>query len=396
MRRSLQIIIAALIAGQFTVNTAKSQDSADVELMGRLGVSGKIVDKSEVASKLEDGSASNQFGGLSAIDYLGDDKFLLLADRGAADGAVSYPCRFHEVSLKVNSENKSIEFELLKTTMLVSKDGGSLVGSLTAHSADINSNKVSNWTALDPEGMRRLRSGGLVVSDEYGPRVLMFDETGRLEREFSIPEHFQLREPESGTHTMGTYPNRGLEGVAVTPTGDRIVAVIQSPLIQDAIVEGDKCLGLNCRWILYQANGGVDGEVVYQLDNLKTGVSEVLAIDETKFLVLERDSKDGKDAETKRVYLCDTSGASDVRQIASLPQLNLPSDVKPVSKRLLIDLLDDRFEIAGKKAPEKPEGIAWGEPLADGRRTLWVCCDNDFDPKRTTNFYCFAIDPSAL
>jgi hypothetical protein len=59
---------------------------------------------------------------------------------------------------------------------------------------------------------------------------------------------------------------------------------------------------------------------------------------------------------------------------------------------LLIDLLDPAFGMSGEKAPEKPEGLAWGPRLADGRRLLMVCFDNDFDPARESIFVAFAID----
>lgn len=380
----------------FQPNESLGQDSP-IELIGVRRVSGNMRDLSRLETKLEDGSVSDQFGGLSAIDYVGQGhRFLLLPDRGAGDGAVSYSCRFHEARLKVNEADKSIDFELLETRMLVSKDNEPLVGSLTAHAEDLSFTDLTQWTACDPEGIRRLKGGNLLITEEYGPRVLVFDGRGKLALEIDIPEKFRLRAPENGNFVRGAFPNRGLEGVAVTPGGDRFVAVIQSPLIQDGVIEADKCLGMNSRWIVFDAKGQVQDEVVYPMENLKTGVSEILAVSESKFLVLERDSKGGNEAKVKRIYLCDIAEASDVQNVDALPQLDLPADIKPVSKRLLIDLLDDAFGLGGELAPEKPEGLTWGEPLGDGRRTLWVCCDNDFDVQRTTDFYCFAIAESAL
>ena len=172
--------------------------------------------------------------------------------------------------------------------------------------------------------------------------------------------------------------------------------MIQSPLIQDGEMNEDKCLGLNCRWIIFDADRQLEKEVVYQLDDLKAGVSEVLVVSESKFLVLERDSNVGEEAKLKRIFLVDISGASDVSTVDALPPLALPEEIVPVSKRLLIDLLDDRFGIGGKHAAEKPEGLSWGATLADGRRTLWVCCDNDFDTHINSEIYCFAVPNSSL
>jgi len=401
LRKPALVFVVVLVATSLGLPTRADDAKALIQLVGTVRIDGSISDQSGLSARLEDGSRSDLFGGLSAIDYIGaDSRFLLLSDRGAGDGAVSFPCRFHEARLTLTSTGGDIEFELLGTTLLTTPTGTSLVGSLTALAEDqaraASSDKVTPWTALDPEGLRRLNDGTLVVTDEYGPRVVVFDVSGRLLNHFNAPIKFELLAPVDGKYERGTFPNRGLEGIAVTPSGQRFVAVLQSPLVQDGKIKGDKCLGLNCRWMVFDANRNCEREVVYQLESLKTGVSEVLAVSETKFLVLERDSEIGQDAKIKRIYLADISTASDAASIDSLPQKDLPKDFVPVSKRLLFDLLDDRFGIGGNRAAEKPEGLSWGPPMADGRKTLWICCDNDFDPKVKSEIYCFAVPDSAL
>ena len=396
----LLILTAILIQESF----AEENNSA-IELLGKVRLAGDMSDKSERSESLEDGTRADLFGGLSAIDYMGsDNRFLLLSDRGAGDGAVSNPCRFHEATLTVQDGSGVISFELQETRLLMSPTGGPLVGSLTAHSVDLAEgmarpslgSKATNWTAFDPEGIRRLKDGSMVVTDEYGPRVVLFDEWGRLMNQFSLPERFELQSPVNGDNIRGVFPNRGFEGIAVTPDKNWFVTVIQSPLIQDGEIKEAKCLGLNCRWIVFDANRHVKQELVYQLEDLMSGVSEILAISESKFLVLERDSEVAEEAKLKRIYLVDISGASDVSTVGALPPLALPEEIIPVSKRLLIDLLDDRFGIGGTHAAEKPEGLSWGAALVDGRRTLWVCCDNDFDPNVQSEIYCFAVPNSSL
>ncbi len=381
------------------------ENNSAIELLGKVRLAGDMSDKSELSESLEDGTRADLFGGLSAIDYMGsENRFLLLSDRGAGDGAVSFPCRFHEATLTLQDGSGDISFELQKTRLLMSPTGSPLVGSLTAHSVDLAEemarpslgSKATNWTAFDPEGIRRLKDGSMLVTDEYGPRVVLFDKWGRLMNQFSLPERFELRSPVNGDNLRGAFPNRGFEGIAVTPDKNRLVAVIQSPLIQDGEIKEDKCLGLNCRWIVFDVKHHVKQQLVYQLEDLKSGVSEILAISESKFLVLERDSEVAEEAKLKRIYLVDISGASDVSTVDALPPLALPEEIVPVSKRLLIDLLDDRFGIGGKHAAEKPEGLSWGAVLADGRRTLWVCCDNDFDSHVKSEIYCFAVLNSSL
>lgn len=378
-----------------SAQSASSQNpvkrTVNCELLAALRIDGDAKDLSGLGDKLEDGSSANLFGGLSAMEYTGvGNRFLLLPDRGAGDGAVSYPCRFHEAELTLSPDSGTIAFQLVATHFITSASGKSLVGSLTAHADDLKANGTS-WTAFDPEGIRKLDGANFIITDEYGPRVVLVDESGKVARELKVPEAFRLREPIDGKYTRGAFPNRGLEGVAVTPSGNTYVAAIQGPLVQDGEVDDDKCLGINCRWLVYDRTGEVARQVVYQLDNLKAGVSEVLAVDEHRFLVLERDSKGGVEAKHKRVYLADIRDCTDVSGIDALPADKDPADVVVASKKLVLDLLNERFGLAGELAAEKPEGLAWGKTLADGRRTLWVCCDNDFDPTRKSEFYCFAV-----
>ena len=63
----------------------------------------------------------------------------------------------------------------------------------------------------------------------------------------------------------------------------------------------------------------------------------------------------------------------------------------PVRKRVLIDLLDPAFGLAGARFPEKIEGLAFGPNLADGRRLLVVASDNDFDAAEPIRFWFFAV-----
>ncbi len=390
IRSFLSIGIATLGLGGAAVHAA----TPSIELIGKVAIDGDRRDRSGDAKPLEDGSPSDQFGGLSGIEYTGTgNRFLLLADRGAGDGKVSYQCRYHEADLVLDPATGKIAFDLKTTRMLSTLTGEPLVGSIAAHEKHLNATIPHQpWTAFDPESVRMLPDKSLLISDEYGPHIVIVDESGRISNEFTVPDKFRLRSPENGTFSKGVYSNRGLEGIAVTPSGSRMIAIPQSPLIQDAVIENGYCMGLNCRCVVFDGNHNCIREVVYQLDDLTSGTSEILAVDEDRFLVLERDGKAGSEAKTKKIFLIDTTEATDVTDIESLPKIELPASVTPARKSLFIDLLDDKFGVGGEQAHEKPEGLCWGPRLADGRRTLWVCCDNDFEKSIQTEIYCFAID----
>ena len=100
---------------------------AQVEFLGSTQLSGETFDKSGLSGMLETNTPINAFGGLSAIDYTGSGNlYVVLSDRGAGDGAASFPCRFHYIDLKLNPAMRSIDFELQSTSMLRDRQGNSM------------------------------------------------------------------------------------------------------------------------------------------------------------------------------------------------------------------------------------------------------------------------------
>ncbi len=386
-----ELAVAAEVA---VSKPAPDRQKIEVELLATLDMDGDLHDLSGVTGSLEDGSPADQFGGLSAMEYSGSgNRFYLLADRGAGDGEVTYQCRFHEAELTVDASTHKITCQLIATRMFATPDGEPVVGSIIADQTHlVSTNPKHQWTALDPEGLRLLADGSLLLSDEYGPHVVVADRDGHVKQEFPIPEKFLRRAPrEGGVATRGVAYNRGLEGIAITPSGNRVLAVPQSPLVQDSVRHEGMSLGVNCRCILFDAKHDCERELVYTMDSERNGLSEILAIDEHRFLVLERDGKSGSEANHKKIYLVDIRTGSDVQNVEALPESGLPTGVTSMTKTLFIDFLDPRFEIPHENIKEKAEGMCWGPRLADGRRTLWVCYDNDFESSIQTEFDCFAV-----
>ena len=132
-------------------------------------------------------------------------------------------------------------------------------------------------------------------------------------------------------------------------------------------------------------------------------VSEILAINDHEFLVIERDNRSWLSAEPqaptrKWIYRIDIDGATDVSG-RTLPSTTLPAGVIPVQKSLFIDLLDPDFGLQNRDAraiAEKIEGIAWGPDLPDGRHLLYVISDNDLILTNATQLYAFAVDDAQL
>jgi hypothetical protein len=366
---------------------------SQVSLVGTIRIPGTTKDKSGLDGVLETGTPQGALGGFSAIEYSGSkDRYFVLSDRGAGDGAASFQCRFHEIEFSTGNHPSEARFELLNTILLRDEGGRNLVGSLEP---------VKKWDgkghapSLDPEGIRRNAEDLFVISDEYGPSIDWFDREGILKRSLPIPEHFRLSEKLAPPLTRGTFPNRGMEGVSLSPNGRWLVAAMQGPLVQDGRIENNKCLGLATRWLVYDLQNGETKEWLYLLDDESTGLSEVLAIDEKRFLALERDSKAGAKAKIKRIHLVDASQATDISSVTSLRN-GVPEGHRAMDKRLWIDLMLPEYGLSGDATPEKPEGLAWGPSTKEGKRLLIVCFDNDFEVEQDSILQAFLVDENQL
>ena len=384
MKKSISALLttALLLA---SIQTTEAQ----VEFLGSVRIPGTTTDLSGLTGELEGGVPVNQLGGFSAIEYSGEGNvYYVLPDRGAGDGAVSYPCRVHKVALNVDVQAGSLEFEQLGAILLKNKKGESLIGS---EARMLEWDGQGRCPSYDPEGIRITSNGHMLITDEYGPFADLFDSNGSLVRELVMPEKISLGTRRKPQFSSGTFTNRGMEGVSLIPGSERFMAVMQGPLIQDGRVEANKCLGIKTRWILGELSSNRTREIVYSLTDESTGISEVLAVDSSRYLVLERDSNIGATALIKKIYLADLTGVTDVSSVESL--LNPGSaSIKEVQKKEFIDLLTPEYGLNGETVSGKPEGLAWGPRLPDGRRLLIVCYDNDFVPTTDSIIAAFAID----
>jgi hypothetical protein len=235
---------------------------------------------------------------------------------------------------------------------------------------------------------------------------LEFDRQGNLVRRIAVPAKFAIANPSGDPttellgNTSGRQANRGMEGLAISPDGSTLFGIMQNALLQDHALNPGTTdrISVNTRILKIDLATGATHEYVYVLDafNRGQGVSEILAINDHEFLVLERDNRSNlqtpPQAPTRKtIYKIDLNGATDVSGMEGLPAAGLPVGVVPVAKNLFINLLHADYGIAATIA-EKLEGLAWGPDLADGRHLLYVISDNDLNPNLATQIYPFAID----
>jgi len=269
---------------------------------------------------------------------------------------------------------------------------------------DLNGGTLApSATGYDPEGLVATPDGGFWISDEYGPFITRFDHGGRATRRLSPFDGSLPRE------LAGRVPNKGMEGLTVTPDGRTLVGIMQSALQQpDVTVKPANVTTL--RIVTYDLRTRATHEYVYLLDDPKENsgaVSEITALSGTTFLVDERDGHVEPGA-YKKLFKIDLTGATDVGPHAAVPGATYDgtkgglllggktidayvgtddtaasradlarAGVTPVRKSLGLDLgalvtgLDPSGGFFGH---DKVEGVA----TTDGGRTIVVGNDSDF------------------
>lgn len=416
----------AFVAAGLLAAAPLAPAAAAPSLIGTGGLNGGL-DRSGLTGVLENGEPEALLGGFgSAIAYTGqDNRYVVVPDRGpnalpydpAVDNTTSYVARFHEITLDVARGAApgvgTVAPALLSTTSLSSPTP--LAGTpptagaryFTGLSSGFDATNSPDSRRLDPEGVRVSNDGRSVfISDEYGPFVYQFDRaTGERVRTYAVPEGFTTAAPaptgatELAANASGRQPNRGMEGLAISPDGGTLYGIMQSPLLQDGALGGAggaTRVGTNVRILAIDVATGATREYVYELDRRQNGVSEIVAIDGDELLVDERDGDAGTAAQYKRINRVSLAGATDVSGIAPLPATGLPAGVVPVSKSTFIDLLDPAYGLAGPGFPEKIEGLAFGPDLPGGDHLLVVTADNDFLAGVPNLFYAFAVPRTDL
>lgn len=396
-------MVAGVLMGSGVLAVAGGVDVPSVELVAVCSIPTDARDKSGLEDELGP-VRHDRLGSMgSAIEWIGGDRFIMAADRGPADGAYDYATRVQTIRMALpdglGSERDQPPTELkwsLEATTLLTREGKRLTGL----SSKINRKDAGKSLRFDPEGIRVDAEGNWIISEEYGPGIRVFASGGATPGEqmrvievpgaFAISRPSQSSDQEDQFNSAGRVGNRGLEGLAISPDKKTITAIMQSPLLQD----GGRS-GLHIRILQIDLASGKSKQFVYPLADSNYGCNEILAVDDTRFVVIERDGRPGGNAGHKAITLIDTKDATDVSDVATLPKRWLPPEIKPVARRVLIDLLDDRFRLAGESFPEKIEGLTWGPALKDGRRTLWVTSDNDLTDK-PSEVWVFAVSEQAL
>ena len=345
-------------------------------------------------------------GGLSSIDYVpATGHYLAISDDRSDRG----PARFYELTLDLAKFRRSADpgeagVGWVNMTTILDLDG-----------------QPFGRNMVDPESLRLDAKRNLIYWANEGqrtsgsfqnPTVRRMTLDGRPSGEFPVPSYYNPSGSAGGLAAgdMGIYNNLAFESIAITPDGKTLWTMSENGLAQDSLTTAVG-RGSRARMLSFDLDTGKPGaEYVYDVgpvpfpparqgDFATNGVPDMLALSAHEFIVIERAfavgaMTPGVAAHTKqptsntiKLYRINTRGATDV---AGWPSIK-GREVVPVKRTMLLDLSSLKNDDGSVLALDNIEGITFG-PLVDGKRTLILVSDNNFNPAQFTQFIALTVD----
>jgi hypothetical protein len=374
--------------------------------------------------------------------------FYMLPDRGFnVTGTSDYRARVNKLfitftplddpaAVPVAQRQNSVAATLTDTILLTDAAGQSLTGLdpdgiRRAENGLPDLPQASNGrVSIDSESLALLPDGGFFIGDEYGPYVYRFSPAGRLLAAIRPPEaflpkrkgkdHFASNNPGPGAQApdppdpeTGRANNQGFEGLTLTPpAGKFLVVALQSATRQDG--GASPATRRYSRLLYYDVADRERPRLVREYvvplplfesadgERRVAAQSELLALDETFFLLLCRDSGNGygtggATSRYRSINLLDTSRATNIAgsrydgTVPVAPNGKLVDGVVPATLTRYIDINEtaelQKFGLHNgepndrNNLSEKWEGMALApalDPANPNDYFLFVTNDNDF------------------
>ncbi|MCH5599138.1 esterase-like activity of phytase family protein [Niabella ginsengisoli] len=300
--------------------------------------------------------------------------------------------RFYTAAIDIsNNKIDSVRFVDVATLKNIQNDTFTALKLLPEHAADpesIRFNRKTKMLVWSSEGDKALRSGRMVYQN---PWIYEMDLQGHFKDSFLIPANLLMYKGDSGARE-----NDALEGISYTPDHKHLWASMEGSTYEDGPLASATYANAPVRFTKFDSKAKTAvAQYGYLLDAIATapvpasafsinGVSENLYIGNNKFLVLERSFSTGFPSCVIKIYLADFSKSTDVSKIKSLYQ---NKQYIPATKTLLFNLttLDRHID--------NVEGITIGPMLPNGRQSLVVIADNNFNKLEKQQLFLFEIIP---
>jgi len=323
--------------------------------------------------------------GLSSIDYdTKNDLFYFICD----DRAVYNDARFY--TAKIHLGSNKIDSIAFKNVVSLKNAVGE---------------KYSNWEtkpseSIDPEEMRYNPKTNSVVWSSEGARVIAkdflllqnpsiqtADLNGNFVNEYRLPSILTMQKEEQGPRSNGV-----LEGLTFDKKYKTLYANIEEPLYEDDSAAKTTKGGMIRLFKFDVRSRKNTAQYGYLLDPIANepnpaagfavnGIATIQYYAKNQLLVVERSYSVGRQACTIKVYLCDFTNATNVKDIASLHA----QEFTPASKTLILNMDDLGIFI------DNIEGVTFGPKLANGKQSLLFVSDNNFSDKQKTQILLFEV-----
>ena len=297
--------------------------------------------------------ATDELGGISGIDYdpVARQVLLVTDDRGPHGGA-----QLFTGSLDLTAD-RSVRFTLTATRRLMTAKG----------------------PGIDAESLRRGKDGTVWWSSEgdvkrsIPPALYRQNANGHISKSVSLPA---MLRPDPN-HRRGPRDNLAFEGLSLTPGKGNIWIGVESPMIGQGPVPS---LSAGAMTTIVSFEPGKQGQhafayplepIAHQLPGrfADNGLSEVLALDQDRLLVVERSGSQQEDG----------SFAFVTRLFCGVPSYTATSDGRTILTKQLLARLDE----LGPFSRANFEGLSFGPVLPDGRKSLLLVSDNNFTAEPT-------------
>jgi hypothetical protein len=322
-------------------------------------------------------------GGLSAITYdPGRQQYYVISD----DRSKKNPARFYTVRIMFPN-NKLSGVEWVRTTPLLDMAGKPF--------APLSPGVTPPVIPPDPEGIAFDQNrqqlywsseGERLVQDTNRPllldpwvRVAGLD--GAFRAQFELPKGLTMSALDTGPRK-----NMTLEGLTLTPSGRYVFAGMEDPGYNDGNLPTPDAGALTRITRFDVATGKPTAQYAYPLDPIPApngeanGLSDMVALDDENFLVIERSHGTHNVA---RIYRAGISGADNV--------LDRPSLVDAPATPMTKDLVADLSTMPDVRNLDNVEGITLGPKVSDGKQSVVLVTDDNFSPSQVTQFYAFAL-----
>lgn len=324
-----------------------------------------------------------QFGGLSGIT-LNSDKGVYYAISDARNTRAEGNARFY--TLKINTSSAGIKsVDIVDMTEFVDQEKVSFKEqSVDGEGLALSPDKKSLlWVSELGSPLRKSALSGELLSDFAKSIPVYYNAGGDLKKS-----------------PVGLRSGLAFEGISVSPDEKYLFVGAESALKQDGGIS-TTTQSSPARILKYELDkngdiGTLVGEYIYNVDPVPqvsrfgvsdNGLSEVLAISDTKLLVIERSGRNASDGFKDfdfhiKAYIADLSLATNIKGLDSLSAVEDKKSFQPVIKKLAIDFDDYTSKL------DCIEGVTFG-PLIDGKKTLIFVSDNNYQPYQANVFYMF-------